>query len=174
MLYYNGVIVMYKKYWIAAEQAAKIHSVIKNYEKTSVFRKLQAIMLIGEGESVEEAAKTTFYSETYTYELIKQFCTKGFDEFVKDGRGGANRRNLTNEQEAAIIDKFDKKAKGGQVVSLHEMKEEYEKVRGKKTADSTFYAFLHRMKWRRVMPRGTHPKKASDEAIEASKKLTFD
>jgi len=110
---------------------------------------------------------------TYIYELIKQFCTQGIEEFVKDERGGANHRNLTDEQEAQIINKFKEKATAGQVISLNSIKNEYEKVRGKETANSTFYAFLERMKWRRVMPRGQHPKKASEEVIEASKKLTF-
>jgi len=165
---------MSRKYQITGEQATQIRNVIKGYEKTSAFRKLQAIMLIGEGRGVTEVAGLTFYSETYIYELTKQFCIKGFDEFTRDGRGGAHHKNLTNEQEAAIIDKFSKRAKNGQIVSLQDMKEEYEKVRGKETANSTFYAFLERIGWRRVMPKGAHPKKANDEDIESSKKLTFD
>ncbi len=37
---------------------------------------------------------------------------------------------------------------------------------------STVYYFLHKMGWRKVMPHSKHPDKASDEAIEALKKLT--
>jgi hypothetical protein len=33
---------------------------------------------------------------------------------------------------------------------------------------------LKRQGWRSVMPRSRHPKKASEEAIEASKKITLD
>ena len=80
---------------------------------------------------------------------------------------------LSDAQEQAILDKFREKALAGQVVSLAEVKAEYGRVRGKETADSTFYNFLKRMDWRRVMPRGAHPKKASDGAVDASKKLTF-
>ena len=57
-------------------------------------------------------------------------------------------------------------------MSLDAVKEEYERVRGAETANSTFYDFLVRLEWRRVMPRGAHPKKASDEDIESKKKLT--
>jgi transposase len=162
-----------KKYEITKEQASEIRSKIKNYEKTSAFRKLQAIMLIGEGENVQTAAKITLYHSNWVYELVKQFCTQSFEEFVKEKRGGANHRNLTEEQETEIIKKFEKKAINGRVVNLSEIKKEYEQVRGKETANSTFYSFLKRMTWRRVMPRGQHPKKASDEVIETSKKLTF-
>ena len=162
-----------KKYKITKEQAAEIRNIIKAYEKTSAFRKLQAVMLIGEVESVQAAAKATLYHPTWVYEIVKQFCTQTFDEFVEEGRGGKNHRNLTDEQESEILSKFEKQAMEGHVVSLAEVKKEYERVRGKDTANSTFYAFLDRMGWRRVMPRGQHPKKASDEVIETSKKLTF-
>ena len=164
---------MRKKYNVTLEQAKGIREVIKEYEKTSSFRKLQAVMLIGENESVKEVAKITLYSEKWVYKLVKEFCVEGFDEFVKDGRGGSHHKNLTDEQENGIINKFRKKAESGQVVSLIHMKKEYDKVRGKESANSTFYAFLQRKQWRRIMPRGAHPKKASDEVIEASKKLTF-
>ena len=164
---------MEMKYVITKEQAEDIRSIIKDYQNTSAFRKLQAIMLIGEGSSVETVSQITLYHQTYVYELVKQFCTLGLSEFTKDGRGGANRRNLTEEQEIEIIKKFEKKAIDGQVVSLVDIKREYEQVRGKETANSTFYSFLERMGWRRVMPRGAHPKKANDEVVEASKKLTF-
>lgn len=162
-----------KKYTITPEQASQVRSIIKQYEKTSAYRKLQVIMLIGEGESAEVAANITLYHVKWVYELVKRFSTQSFDSFVKDGRGGANHRNLTDEQEQKILDKFKEEAVKGRVVDLSEAKKEYEELRGKKTANSTFYAFLHRNKWRHVMPRGQHPKKANDEAIEASKKLTF-
>jgi transposase len=164
---------MNKKYNITANQAVEVRSVLKDYEKTTIFRKLQAIMLIGEGKSVKDVAAISLYSETYLYELIKQFSIKGLDEFAKDNRGGAHHKNLTDEQELELLAGFDKKAKEGKVVSLQKLKKEYDKACGKNTANSTFYAFLERMDWRKVKPRGAHPKKASEADIEASKKLTL-
>jgi transposase len=162
-----------QKHKITSKQAAEIRKVIKSYEKTPAFRKLQAVMLMGEGVSVHTVAEITLYHHKWVYELVKQFCTKGFDEFAKEKRGGANHRNLTDEQETALLEKFKEKAVSGKIVSLNEIKEEYEKACEKKVANSTFYCFLDRMEWRRVMPRGQHPKKASDEDIESSKKLTL-
>lgn len=164
---------MEKKYIITKENAREIRIILKEYEKTSAFRKLQAVMLIGEGKNVKMVSEITLYHSTYIYELIKQFCTLSFSDFIKDNRGGANHRNLTDEQETQIINKFEEKAINGQVVSLANIKKEYEEIRGEKTSNSTFYSFLKRKGWRRVMPRGQHPKKASDEDIESSKKLTF-
>ncbi len=114
-------------------------------------------MLIGEGENVQTVAKLTLYHPNWVYELVKQFCTKTFEEFVKETRGGNNHRNLSDEQEIKILNKFKEKAEKGQVINLSEIKNEYEEIRGKETANSTFYNFLDRMGWRRVMPRGEHP-----------------
>lgn len=164
---------MNKKYIITTKQASEIRDVLKDYEKTTTFRKLQAVMLIGEGKSIKEVATISLYTETYLYELVKQFSVKGFDEFAKDNRGGANHKNLTDEQELAVLEVFDKKAKEGKVVSLQKLKEDYDKACGRDTANSTFYSFLERRGWRKVKPRGAHPKKASEAEIEASKKLTL-
>jgi len=54
---------------------------------------------------------------------------------------------------------------------VNEIKEAYEKVIGHRTSTSQIYCVLHRHGWRKKMPRSKHPKKASDEAINASKKL---
>ncbi|MBR4040361.1 MAG: winged helix-turn-helix domain-containing protein [Clostridia bacterium] len=40
-----------------------------------------------------------------------------------------------------------------------------------KVSDTQIYYVLHRHGWRKIMPRSRHPKKASEEAIEASKNL---
>ena len=97
----------------------------------------------------------------------------GIDYFLKEQRRGGNRRKLTNKQEEEILNKFRPQAEKGKVIALAKIKAEYEKVRGEEVANSTFYDFLNRHDWRRVMPRGAHPKKASEEDIEASKKLTI-
>jgi transposase len=167
------VIGMRKKHIITSEMAAEIRWKIKEYEKTRAFRKLQFVMMIGEGIDIKTAAKIAVYHVKWGYELIKQYCEKGFDEYIRDGRGGANNKNLTDEQEDELLDKFREKAESGKVVHLSQIKKEYDNAVGKETANSTFYSFLGRKEWRRVMPRGTHPKKASDEVIEASKKLTL-
>ena len=102
---------MKKIYKITAQDSRKIKKVLKGYEKTSAFRKLQAIMLIGRGIHVSVVAKITLYHERYIYELTRQYCLMGLEEFAREKRGGARRKNLTNEEETALLDKFGKKAK---------------------------------------------------------------
>ena len=47
----------------------------------------------------------------------------------------------------------------------------YEQAVGHRTGGSQIYYVLRRHGWRKVMPRSKHPKKASEEVIETSKKL---
>ncbi len=53
------------------------------------------------------------------------------------------------------------------------IKKAFDKKRGKDTGRGYVYMLLKRHKVRKVMPRTAHPKKATEEVIEASKKLTL-
>jgi transposase len=155
----------------------KQKSIIKHWKNktknTNLYRKLEVLDFAAKGYTNREISQLTDYSESRVSDLISEFVKNGISYFLDEHRKGGNRRNLTDDQEQEIIQKFTEKAEKGQVICLNDMKAEYERIRGVKTANSTFYRFLHRMKWRKVMPRGAHPKKATDEVIEASKKSTI-
>ena len=57
------------------------------------------------------------------------------------------------------------------IVEVSEIKTSYEQAVGHRTGGSQIYYVLRRHGWRKVMPRSKHPKKASEEVIETSKKL---
>jgi hypothetical protein len=74
----------------------------------------------------------------------------------------------------AVIEPFRQKAGAGQVTSIRELKKAYEEKTGKIYQNNNkgqIYRVLARHNGRKVMPRSVHPKKASPEAIAASKKL---
>ena len=79
---------------------------------------------------------------------------------------------MTDAQEREILDEFEKKAQEGQIITAQEIKAAFDKVRGKDTGRGYIYMLLERHGWRKVMPRSRHPKAASEEACEASKKLS--
>lgn len=145
----------------------------KKIKILSIYKKIEILDYAAKGYTNLEISNLTGYTIRRISALINEYLQNGINYFLEERRKGGNRRKLTDEQEANILEKFREKAEKGQVVSLLMLKEEYDKVRGIETANSTFYDFLSRMEWRRVMPRGAHPKKASDEVIEASKKLTL-
>jgi transposase len=145
----------------------------KKIKILSIYKKIEILDYAAKEYTNSEISNLTGYTIRRISALINEYLQNGISYFLEEHRKGGNRRRLTNEQESSLLEKFREKAEKGQVVNLIKLKEEYDKVCGKETANSTFYDFLKRMGWRRVMPRGVHPKKASDEVIEASKKLTL-
>lgn len=78
---------------------------------------------------------------------------------------------MSFEEEAAILAPFIERAERGEMVDIKEIAAAYQKAVSHKVSDTQIYYVLHRHGWRKIMPRSRHPKKASEEAIEASKKL---
>ena len=96
-------------------------------------------------------------------------------QFVLQYGKGGNHRMMSAEEEVELLKQFEEQAQNGQMLTVEEIALAIDKKTGKvRESRSTAYGFLHRHGWRRVMPRPKHPKKASDEVIETSKKLTHE
>ena len=80
---------------------------------------------------------------------------------------------MSVEEEARILAPFLERAAKGELVEVREIAAVYQTAVNHHVSNGQIYCVLHRHGWRKVMPRSKHPKKASDEAIEASKKLTM-
>lgn len=79
---------------------------------------------------------------------------------------------MSFEEEAAILAPFKVQAEEGQMVEISDIAKAYQEAVDHTVSKTQIYYVLHRHGWRKVMPRSKHPKKASEEVIEASKKLT--
>ena len=80
---------------------------------------------------------------------------------------------MSVEEEAEILAPFKERAAKGELVSVSEITRAYQDKVDHPISSGQIYYVLHRHGWRKVMPRSKHPKKASDEEIAASKKLTL-
>ena len=123
------------------------------------------------GNKLAEIAQATGYSFSNITKLVRTYRGSGLAAIVGNHYGG-NHRNMSYEEEAALLKPFEKKAEAGQMVEISEIKTAYQEAVGHAVGTAQIYYVLHRHKWRKVMPRSRHPKKASEEVIEASKKLT--
>ena len=163
---------MPKAYTITSEMATAIRKEMKVVKCVVAQKRMEAVALRGEGRNNREIAEIKGYHASYVSQLVSDFIKFGMKSF-EDKRGGANRRNLTDAEEIAFLENFRKEAEKGQVVSVAEIAAAYDELTGKeRKSDSTVYYLLQKYGWRIVMPRGQHPKKASEAEIEASKKLT--
>jgi len=139
-----------------------------NKEK-QVDRRLKALELQASGKSVKEISRITGFHPAYISQLMAKYRDGGIEAFTGNHYGG-NRRNMSVEEESELLELFCQRA--SQLIEISEIKVAYEKTVGHTIGGSQIYYALRRHGWRKVMPRSKHPKRASDEAIVVSKKLT--
>ena len=141
----------------------------KNKDKR-VEKRLHALELRANGKSAEEVSAATGFHKAYISRLTAKYRSGGIEAIVENHCGG-NHRNMSAEEEALLLKPFQEEAEKGQIVEVSKIKAQYEEAVGHSIGGSQIYYVLKRNGWRKVMPRSKHPKKASEEAIAASKKL---
>lgn len=162
---------MPKTYKISAENAAEIEEIRKTNTDKKVDRRLYAVQLRGEGLTNDEIAQKLDTSKKMVSQWVSAYINNGgISALLPKERIGMH-RNLSIEEEKNFLSAYTKQAKAGQIVDLNELKAAYIEKVGHSIGGSQIYRMLERHGWRKVMPRSKHPQKASDEAIEASKKL---
>ena len=156
---------------VKEEQIQELESAEKTNKRKDVDRRLRALLMHASGKKVSEIAQVTGYSLSNIGKLVRTYRAGGLAAIVENHYGG-NHRNMSYEEEAALLEPFRKKAGAGQMVDVSEIETAYRQAVGHSIGTSQIYYVLHRHGWRKVMPRSRHPKKASEEVIETSKKLT--
>ena len=164
---------MPKTHQFTEEQYEEVTKLLAKTKEAKLHKKLEVLQLRMEGYKNAEIGKITKYSKSRVSALVCIYVREGITYFEKENRRGGNRRNLSFEEEAAFLAKFKESAEKGRVITAGEIKAAYDKKCGHVSGSGTIYQVLGRHGWRKVMPRSRHPKKASEEAIEASKKLTL-
>ena len=161
---------MAKSYEISESQLLEIETARKKNRNKNIERRLYVLVMRAEGKSLEEISEKTGYHISTASKLIARYMRDGISAIAENHYKG-NRRNMSFEEEAAILVPFIERAERGEMVDIKEIAVAYQKAVPHKISDTQIYYVLHRHGWRKIMPRSRHPKKASEEAIEASKKL---
>jgi transposase len=155
------------------EQVKELEEARKKNKDKNVEKRLKALLLHAEGMTREKIAEMTGFVKSYISELVSKYCNKGISTIIENNYHG-NNRNMSFAEEEALLEPFQEAAQAGQIVEVSEIKRAYEEATGRSLENNRgqIYNVLRRHGWRKVMPRSKHPNKASEEAIEASKKLT--
>ena len=164
------VIEMGRKYKFTEEDLAIIQAEKSKNKDKRIDKRLTVLEMSAQGVDRADISHVTGYHIDYIPKLISQYRDGGIEAITGNHYHG-NRRNISVEDEAEILRPFQEKAKQGQLVDVREIKAAYESAVGHKIGSGQIYFVLKRHNWRKVMPRSKHPKKASDEEIESSKKL---
>ncbi len=159
-----------KRQRISEEEYQEIAAAEKATQDKRISRKLRALMLRYEGLNNEEIGKRLGLSSVRISQYVSEYKQKGLEAY-KEKKYGGNHRNMSEEEEEEILNQFKDQAKAGQVIIARDIKRAFDEKLGRDTGRGYIYMLLARHGWRKVMPRSRHPKKADEEAIEASKKL---
>ena len=126
--------------------------------------RLYALELRVAGKGVAEVAAATGFHAAYISQLTAKFRIGGI-EAITGNHYGINRRVMTPEDEAVLLEPFREKAEQGQAVDISEIKATYEQAVGHTIDGSQIYYALYRNGLRKFMPRSKHAEKASEDGI---------
>ena len=157
-------------YQISEEEYQEIKAKEKETRDKRVSKRLKVLMLRYEGKSNSEIATKLDISTDRLSHLISEYKRVGLVEYVRSKYTG-NHRNMSYEEEQAILDRFSAEADAGQIITVKEIKAVFDEKLGRDTGRGYIYMLLERHGWRKLKPRSRHPQKASEEEIAASKKL---
>ena len=160
-----------KKYTFTEEEKEELQRYRKQNRDKKIEKRLEALMLRAEGKGNREISEKTGFHTQYITVLVSRYKANGIENIVGNHYHG-NRRNLSFEEEAQLLEPFCQAAEAGQIISVSEIKAVYQEAVGHDIGSAQIYRVLQRHGWRKIMPRSRHPKKASEEVIETSKKLT--
>lgn len=149
--------------------------IIDAYRKTNkdklAEKRLYAVKLRGQGKSNKAIAEVLETSAEVVSVWVSAYAKGGVEALLPKPRTGRPTQ-MSFEDEAKLLAEFDEKAAAGQMVEISDIKRAYQERVGHRIGRGQIYLVLKRHGWRKVKPRSRHPKKASPEVIEASKKLT--
>lgn len=161
---------MKMKYKFSAEDYAQIKKAREKNRDKQTDKRLQVLEMRCEGKTQAEISEKTGFHRSHICSLIRQYFEKGLDSIAKKQYKG-NRRNMSYAEEEALLAPFKAQAEKGEMVEVSAIEAAYREAVGHSIGTAQIYYVLRRHGWRKVMPRSKHPKKASEEVIEASKKL---
>ena len=163
---------MASRYKFSEEEIKAIEQRRKeNKDKRAEARRWKALELRAKGASAKEVAEATGFHAAYVTQLVAKYRGYGL-EAISGNHYGGNRRNMCVEEELSILAPFKARAEKGEMAEISEIATAYQNAVDHPVSRGQIYVVLHRHGWRKEMPRSKHPRKASDEEIAASKKLT--
>jgi transposase len=155
---------------ISEQEYERIKEAAKKNKNKRVDKKLQVLIMRHENKGNEEISARTGYNVRYITTLMGQYKKQGLEEFIRIKQTSHN-RNMSVEQEAKVLAKFEEEADAGHELTVNEIRQGLESELGKETSVAYAYRVLKRHGWRKVMPRPKHPKAAGKEEQDSSKKL---
>ena len=106
-----------RKYLINAESYQEILEAEKATKSKKVSKKLSILLTRFGGKTISETAKQMNCSESRVKRTVAEYMQSGLQEFIKP-KQKENHRNLTIEEEKALLSRFEEMASAGKIVEV--------------------------------------------------------
>jgi len=154
------------------EQIKTVAKELAEEKNAKLLRRLQVVSWLMKGKTHAEVIELTGFCQKSLYNFMNNYANGGVNALQSKYKGGGSRK-IAFDEEKRIFNSLLEKAKEGSFLRGAELQKKFEKEANVSYHQNNFYKVLNRHGWKKQVPRGRHPKKASDEAIEASKKYTL-
>ena len=155
---------------ISEEEYVAIRAAAKANKNKRAAKRLEVLEMRHAGKSNAEISEKTSFNERYITTLMGLYRKQGLEEFIRI-KQTSHRRNMTEAEEAEVLAECEKEAESGRMVTVETIRKRLEERLGRESSHNYVYRVLKRNGWRKVMPRSRHPKAASQEEQDSSKKL---
>ena len=167
MIEYLWVMEMLK---ISEQEYTEIKAAGRKNKNKRVAKRLEVLELRYAEKSNAEISEKTGFNVRYITTLMGLYKKQGLSEYIRI-KQTSHRRNMTEAEEAAVLAECEQEAEAGNILTVEKVRIKLEEKLGRKTSQNYAYRVLGRHGWRKVMPRSKHPKAASQEEQDSSKKL---
>jgi transposase len=151
-------------------EKAEIRVAQKGTYPAHVHRRLLTLKLKAlDGMRSDEVGRIVGIHATSVNRIVARYKKEGMEAMTGKRHNHGN-RYMSREEEEAFLQEFQRRSEAGQLIETREIHQAYQKAVGHEVTRNMIYYLLHRHKWRKVVPRSRHEKKASEEAIGAYKK----
>jgi transposase len=150
---------------------AKLHLSVEEVKKRMnndprpLYRKRWMIIYnaLVDPREAKDIAKHTGVSVKTVHKLISTYNKLGVEAVETPGKGGRRSGYMTLEEEREWLRPFFERAKRGEITTVAQIKQEFEKRVEHKVDETTIYRLLERHEWRKLVPRPFHPKADKEE-----------
>ena len=111
---------MPKTYEIGIEQVDEIKEFRKSIKDKQTDKRFRAVQLRGEGKKNKEIAEILETTSDVVSIWVSVYAKSGAEALLEKKQSG-NHRNMSVEQEAAILAEFEERANAGEMVEVSEI-----------------------------------------------------
>ena len=143
----------------AESDICDLERLLRESDSKAQLQRIQCVLLRArQGMNSEQIAQVIGWNAGWVRQVWAAFLHHGPQAVISKARGGRLRANLTVEQERALVESFEVKARAGGLLVVSDIHAAYEREVGHAVPKSTIYRMLARHGWRKVAPRPRHPK----------------